>query len=378
MKKLNARIIILLVFFAVIAFPMISGHLHLIESGKLNGYNGATADTGFTLERWWSGAYQESKTQYLNDSISLRPDLVRMNNELDYLAFGKLHANDVSMGKNGYLYEWPYISAWYGLDYIGRAAAIEKLRKLRYIQDTLARAGKTILLAFAPSKARYYPENLPPNTTNLLVGPNNYTLIKGLCDTMGIQYCDFNGLFLSLKGKTRHPLYYKSGIHWSYYGTDIAMDTLHRYINRISRWRIPAMSWDDKETKETDEPEGTDNDIESSLNLIWPHEKEKFYYNLLHFDTAGSKPPKVLFISDSYYWIILYRHIPESCYKSWEAWFYFNDIWTKDGAIGKISGQPWIDRLKDKDVIIIMATEFNLIDLGYGFIDKAYVKLGGR
>src|SRR4051812_6256237 len=105
LPKLNIRALILGFLFLVLALPGLNLLFPFIESGKLLGDVHLAPDTSFTTGAWLAGRYQQQKEKYFNDNIGFRPDFVRLNNELDYLLFQKLHAADVVLGQHGYLFE---------------------------------------------------------------------------------------------------------------------------------------------------------------------------------------------------------------------------------------------------------------------------------
>lgn len=118
-KKTQKGILIFLLL--VLAAPGLNSMFNIVQSAGLQGAIVPEKDTTFSIEAWWTGGYQHQKEKYLNDNIGLRPDLVRLNNQLDYFLFKKLHAQQVVLGKNQELFEDGYIKAYYGQDYIGTA-----------------------------------------------------------------------------------------------------------------------------------------------------------------------------------------------------------------------------------------------------------------
>lgn len=362
--------------------PMLNHLTGIIESGKLAGDVRLARDTTFSIRDWMNGSYQQQKEAYLNDSTGFRPDLVRLNNELDYRLFRKLHARDVVIGKNGYLYEGGYIRAYNGEDFLGNAEISSRLSKLRYIQDTLAKAGKFFAFVLVPSKGRYYPEYFPAGMYHP-TDSTNYTVMRNKCAAMGINYLDLNGYFLSLKASTPHPLFSKQGIHWTYYGSDFGADSLNHYLEKSMKIDIPDMHFG--EVTCTPLAEGSDNDIAQGLNLIWPFSREEFCYNQHSFDNdaANKKKPSIIFISDSFFWAFIHEGIPTNCYKDWECWFYFNEIWDQDaisgtGPIRYIKDTDWTANISKSNAVLLFLTECNLAVLGNGFIEEAYAKYGGK
>ena len=150
----------LVVLFTVLAAPLIQHYFPFITSGPLYGFNADAPDEVFNWDKWWDGSYQEKKGRYLNDHIGFRADLIRLNNQLDYSLLNKLHSWKVVEGKDHYLFMDTYINGYYGRDYVGYTAILEKLVKLKALSDTFERLGKSLILIHAPAKEFMYPENI--------------------------------------------------------------------------------------------------------------------------------------------------------------------------------------------------------------------------
>src|SRR5579872_5788725 len=105
--------------FVILLLPLIQQYFHFITSGPLYGYSQESPDVSFSWDEWWSRKYQDQKSQYLNDNIGFRPDLVRFNNQWDYYFFKKLHSWKVVEGTNHNLYMDTYIDDYFGRNYMG-------------------------------------------------------------------------------------------------------------------------------------------------------------------------------------------------------------------------------------------------------------------
>ncbi len=375
---LDVRSILFGFLMLVLCLPALNLYLPFVESGKLAGDVRNAPDTAFTPESWFAGRYQQKKDHFFNDQIGFRPDLVRINNQIDYFLFRKLHAGGVVLGKDQYLYEAGYINAYNGEEYLGHERILNQLSKLRYIQDTLARAGKPLVMAFIPSKGRYFPEYFPEKMQAPRTRLTNYEVMQAMCDSLGINNIDLNGWFRSIKARAPHPLFSKQGIHWTRLGAELAADTLNRYLETLLHIDILDMHIEKVEC--TPEPRG-DNDIAQGLNLIWPITTETLCYNHIRYDedSATKTKPSVIFISDSFFWTFIGQGIPHHCYKDWGMWYYFREIWDEStGPLKMIETTDWMKIIDTSDALVLFFTEPNLPNLGYGFIDQAFIKFGGK
>lgn len=261
---------------------------YFVEPIELEPLKGAITDpvkSDFTLKKWFSGAYQEQEEKYLNESFGFRALFVRINNQLTFNIFKKAKAKGVIIGKNGYLFEEHYIESYYGEDFIGVDSIRHRMERLKYIQNRLAKMNKTLLMVFAPGKASFYPEFIPDELKRVKK-ITNYEQHLRMAKKMGINYIDFNRYFMDHKRSSPYPLYPKHGIHWSYYGSCLAADSIVKYLERIRKIDMPNITWN---KVEMDNPRENDYDIGDGLNLLFTLKGEKLAYPVLQFEHGKDK-----------------------------------------------------------------------------------------
>jgi hypothetical protein len=373
--KTRNRILLALLF--IIFLPWLQQAFSFVESGKLNGAITDAPNVDFTWKGWWDGSYQQKKNAYLNDSFGFRPDLVRFHNQLNFWLFKKLYADKVVIGTHNVFYEKSYIDEYCGTGYEGDSIAREKLTKLKAIQDTLTRLGKTFVLVYAPSKAYYFPNNFPEDLQCAPTQMSNYHAFRRIGDSLHLNQIDCNGWFVSMRDKAGGMVMSKSGIHWTYFGAIIAADSIIRYIDKARNIDMPMLKWN-----KIDVGEGLSQelDILQATNLIFPVIHELYSHPEIIPDTGVNKvKPKTIFLGDSYLWTFAYNNVMKTCSTDWEFWYYNNDVWTQNVFDGKeqlkhINNYDWFQSLMQRDCIIMMYTEPNLWNLGNGFIEDTYAK----
>src|ERR1700722_3672160 len=148
-SSLLLRNIIFLVLLAVLIVPVVQNNLNLADVNPLQGAIIKTPDTSFSFRSWFRGDFQSQKEKYLNEEFGLRNIFYRANNQLEFNLFNKANAKGVVIGKDNYLYEERYINAACALDTIGLDSISLRMRKFKYLQDTLAKLNKTLILVFA-------------------------------------------------------------------------------------------------------------------------------------------------------------------------------------------------------------------------------------
>ena len=365
---------ILFFIFAVLLLPLVQKSLPFIKSKGLDGEFIIAADTVFTPRGWFDGSYWNKKSRYLNDNMGLRPDIIRLNNEIDYDLFGKIHSEWRLFCENNCVFQDMYIYSYLGRDYNGYPYIHEKVRKLKAIQDTLARLGKFLVFVQSPCKAFYYPENFPGEFKDTAHGPTNYATYTRLADSMGLNLIDFNKWFVSMKDTSKELLYPKQGLHWSVYGSWLAADSLTRYIERQRHISMIHPYWDT--LIHTQKPRFTDDDITKTMNLIFPVTTETFTYPAIKYKGAkNSTKPDVIYIGDSFFFPWMYQGYLDSTNGNWQLWYYYNVLVNRYVPMSSwhmLDDNYCIDQINKTDGIVVMFTSRNLDKLAKDFVEKTY------
>lgn len=353
----------------VLIIPFIQGKLHFMELAPLKGSVILPGETPFTFKSWFSGEYQEQQEAYLNETFGFRNLFVRINNQLAFSVFNKAKANGVIVGKKNYLYEENYIKAYFGTDFIGNDSINNRMQRLKFIQDTLAKLNKTMMLVFAAGKGSFYPEYFPDKVKREK-GVTNYEKHVELAQNLGLKFIDFNKYFVEQKGKSKYPLYPQYGIHWSYYGMSLAADSMIRFIEKTRNIDMPDLYWD---AIELAPPKISDYDIADGMNIKFRLKTfDMAYPNLQIQASEGKTRPSVLMIADSYYWDMFNFGISKA-FSNDHFWYYNKQVYPDSFKSPLETSQLDLRaQIAQHDVIIIMATEANLPGFGWGFIENVY------
>jgi len=325
----------------------------------------------FSLPQWFSGDYQTSMEKHLNDTYGFRNLSVRLNNQLEYSLFKKINAEDVVMGKNNYLFVHNYIRAYYGLDFIGEDKIRERSERIKFIQDTLAKLNKTLIIVFAPGKASFFPEYIPDSCRRPIGETNNNFYVKE-ANSLGINYIDFKRYFIENKYKSKYPLYPQYGVHWSYYGTCLATDSLIKYIEYKRHINMPHIYWNQIDVKNN--LAFYDYDVADGMNLLFRFKCNNMAYPRVQFQpAAGKTKPSVLVVGDSHYFGMTSLGISHAFSNSSAFWYYNREVYN-DSTQGTepVSQLNLKNEIAKHDVFIIVSTESTISDIGWGFIENVY------
>jgi SGNH hydrolase-like domain, acetyltransferase AlgX len=365
---------VLITVFALLFLPVFQSLFPFIESKALNGEFAIAPNVEFSIRSWLDSDYAAKKTAYLNDNMGLRSDLIRLNNQVDFSLFDKIHSEWRLMGDHHCVFQDVYIYSYLGRDYDGYDYIHSESLKLKAIQDTFTKLGKTFMFVHSPCKAFFYPEFLPDDFRELHRGPTNYESYKRMADSLGINQIDFNAWFVGIKPVSKEILYPRQGFHWSMYGALIAGDSMVRYIERQRRISMVHPVW--TEIEHTQRPRNSDDDIQRSMNLIWPYITETLAYpNVSYRSATGVARPSIIFIGDSFLFQWMDDGVLNNSYTNWQIWYYNHVLISHDVPFGSwhpLDDAYRIDQMNKADCIVLMFTSRNMSKLSFGFIDFAY------
>ena len=350
--------------------PMAQQITHFFDVSKLNGSIKKTEFPSFNQESWFSESFQSQFEKYFSQNFGFANSFIRFENQLQFSLFNIAKANGVIIGKNNYLYEKSYIDAYYGDDFLGKEVIKEQFYKLKKLQDTLASFDIKLLVIYAPGKGSFYPEFIPDylkserKITNL-----EYSLI--MADSLKIDHIDLSTWFIKMKDTSRYCLYPKTGIHYSFYGARLAVDTIVSYCKLKYGFNLPEISW--SEIKLNKNLKNTDKDIERGMNILFDIDNIEMPYQDIKIGAQDSTTPKVIVVADSYYWQLHNMGMSTRIFSKGEFWFYSKQVYPK-----RNNKDTWVNdfnlkkEILSKDLIMLLTTEPVLKRKYWSFIDKAY------
>lgn len=372
MKILEKILVILIIL--VLALPAIQKEYPFAKLEKLGGDFVLAEKPTFTCASWYSGNFQSEYDIYLEDHIGFRDFLVRLTNQIDYGLYRIPHADGIIVGKNDQLFEYDYIRAFMGEDFIGEENIDRKIRKLKFIQEHLKEVKNIdLVLVFEPDKVSFFPESIPDLYLDHVSSNTNFDSFLKKAIEYDVKFIDFKAYFNSLKGTTQYPLYPQYGIHWSIYGMSYAADSLVSYIENIRDIDLPEYYIDSLQVDQ--KSRRPDYDIGKTLNLLFRlHEKNKLAYPIYRFEEKPNiEKPNVLAIADSYYWNIFNTRIPKNLFQKENFWYFYKQIYPDFYSAPKnVSDINLQEEIEKQDVIFLMITARFLFKFGWNFIEDTY------
>ena len=366
---MNKFIFYFLIF--ILLLPVIEYNIQISGCKPLSGAYIPKPDIKLSVNKWFSSEYQNTKEEYIKDNLGFKPFFVRSYNQLTYSLFKIANNPQGIVGKDNYLYLTEYIYNQTGQNYIGDEAINKKVQNLKYLQNFFKAKNITLLTAFLPSKASFYPEYIPDYFKKY--PKSNYSAFIEAYDSLGLNYIDLNKYFLEIKDTTSIPLFPKNGLHWTSYGMAIGMDTLIKTIEHYKNIDLPDFSWK-KPIKLSAENHKPDFDEEELMNLLFELPREKMPYPEFVYNSKNKTKPKTLVICDSYYWQPYEQYVHHNVFDFGGFWFYFNtarQVENNKETVTPVDSIDLVTKLLDQDVIVLFASQATLHLFPYDFDSKA-------
>ena len=372
MKRYKQTLIFLI--FGIMLMPFTNQCLNYIESVGLHGYFTNAEDTVFTWQGWFSESYQKKKGAYLNDHTGFRADLVRLSGQIDFSIFKDVNYGGATTTRDGNIYYDDYLESYNGFDYVGHAAIVQYMAKLKALQDTFSKLGKTFIFVYAPNKAYFYLERMPNKYRCYQPGPTNFADFLHTGDSLGINQIDFNDWLANKSGRTTDSIFTKQGIHWTIYGSLLAADSLIRYLECKRGVNLTHPKW--TEVEHTDKGRFADNDMCDIVNLALPMTTEQFTYPKVVFKSdSTTKKPNIIILGDSFSETMLFNDVVPNVFNDWQIWVKMVGFHDKGGhpmSENTMNKIDWKKEIDHTDCFVLLSTTTNLPKFGWGFIDQAY------
>lgn len=339
----------------VFAVIFLQGKYHFVDIKQLNGAEERIEKPKFSFTSCKNGEYQAGIERYSKENFGFRESLIRFYHQYLYSLFGKDATKGFVTGKDGMLFEESYILSYTGQTFVGKEKVDEVSSRIKLIQDMLAARNVTLLTVLAPGKASFYPELIPDYYLEKANETNNYKEYVNDFDSIGINYIDFNRYFCNMKDTASKAIYCNLGAHWTIYAASLAMDSLTGYMESKTGKKHAHLAFDGFTI--SDSLINQDDDIYKSMNLMFPLKHNRIDNPILKFN-EGYKP-KVLAISDSYWWTVWAWNvaIPQNIFSDGGFWFYNTTIYPERNPVQSINDIDYRREIEEQEFVLLVCTE---------------------
>jgi len=341
---------------------------HPFKLKPLGGVTYATEKPQLNLANFASGQYQSNAEQYSRENFGFREWHIRLYNQFRHSLFGQTTNQFVVKGNDDKTYfEESYVISYTGETYLGEEMIQNNTKQLKLIQDMLRTKGTTLLPVFVLGKASYYPELIPDKYIAKRHETNNYQEYLKAFAEQDVEMIDFNRWFCEHKGTEAHTIYCNLSAHWTVYAASLAMDSLVNYMESKTQQRQARFHIDGFDNTYL---MSQDDDLYNMMNLMFPIKHNTVDQPQFSF-TEGYKP-KVLALSDSYWWTVYAWDValPQNLFSNGGFWFYNKTIYPERDPIQNVESVDYKQEIENQEFVLLVCTEATNHLWPYGFIER--------
>lgn len=380
MKKKGLYMVLCALLMVLLLAPMVQQQAHPFKLKKLNGAIVKVEKPELTLEAYRDVSYQSKLESYIGANFGFHEWVIRLYNQYLWL-FRKTYAADVVVGKDKWLYGVTSVKNHYrqaSYEFADTNEEMEQMlgkdvERLKKVQDLLEQRGIKCFFLVCPSKDILYPEYLP-EYGEWVMGDGLVALdycLKAF-DEQGVNYLDLCTWFAQIKDSVDYPIFPRTGLHWSDAASVYAADTLIRYMEQLTGKNLPNLQIGPLFESETWYP---DNDLERSMNLMWPIQPNtNLYTSASVIPDSTAQPLSLLTIGDSFYWNFGFTLPMDKLFKTHHHWYYFSSVHF-DPEHTSVDQINLLDEFSHTDVVMLCYNASKLYGFNHGFLSRAQVEL---
>ncbi len=353
---------------------------------KLHGVTNTPPPVTWSWTEFRQGKVAHEIEDWYNVRVGLRNFWVALDNQVTYSFFGELPpraegATQIIVGPHDWLFEEGYLqnSVKPGSWKPDEVKAV--VRRLRSVQEKLARRGIPLLLVVAPSKAEVYPEHMPAaflggrDPRNYVT---NYELLRPQLRAAGINLYDGPERFAAWKAAGEHDLFPRSGSHWSYFSAAHVLQELRLQLNPMMRRPLPEIKI---AATPVGPPRVTDRDLLDLANLLvsapYAHPL-RFPVITPQYAVPPERLPRILWVNDSFGLVLIDQLYAAHAMQPTESLYYFGTLQDQPNALHvpgatktniPVAKIDWEKFLKSYDAVVIVWTEIAVDFEAWGFVE---------
>ena len=169
----------------------------------------------------WNPDYLSDVMDWFSDHFYLRQELVSANNWLTAHLFGTSGAENVILGREGWLYYADTLADYTGLAQLTDRELFCMTNNLALMAEYAENSGREFLFVIAPNKNSLYPQFMPDY--GVTAQTRDAQRLYGLLEERQVPYGDLYSVFAD----TGEILYFAHDSHWNSVGAALAADVIN-------------------------------------------------------------------------------------------------------------------------------------------------------
>ena len=233
MKRRIAYYIFIAAFFAVCIIPS-AGMLLFGESEAAANEILAERPSLYAEDGAFNQNITDDLTSYIADRFAFRQEFITVYAKLQAAIFKESAAEDVVLGKDGWLFYSDTADDYLHRGTISRRSAQGIGRTLALMQQYAQEQGTKFVFTVAPNKNSLYPEYMP-NVGKPADAQKNLELLEESLKSHGVEYADLTAAF-----EDQPVLYHRLDSHWNNRGAALGLQCITQKLG------VSAYPWFDE------------------------------------------------------------------------------------------------------------------------------------
>lgn len=297
------------ILMVLLFLPLAQEHLGLFKMKPLNGVFIPADVPELTYENYATGKWQQQVEPYIAENFGFREPIIRLYNQYVYDFFHKTYSNEITVGKDGWLYQKDGVIQYFGLKGQHHGLTNEQFkenldietRSLVKIRAILKEYGVELMTFTLPVKSYLYPEHLWPQRyvdTTFDAGVYYEQRLK----EASFPHINMTPWFEDIRDDYPFTLFYEKGSHWAS-GAVIGIDSVVRFMETLKGEHFPRIVMGEPYEVPEAEVSPRDKDLAELLNICRePKQRMPLYEIPVTIETdSATVYPNVLFVGSSYY-----------------------------------------------------------------------------
>lgn len=369
---------VIVLFLTVLYLPFVLGLVSKAGAWAcdvpLKGFTDSTEKPAFSAGSFLKGEFQKNFTKWYEASFKPRGVITKTYATIRYHCF---NLGNRFIGYNKDIYDMGYINAEWCINGYADYSKEEHQKnmqdyvgKLQILQDKLKRFDKQLYVCIAPSKANFYPENIPQKYKAIAdknAVPSTVYFSQLIAET------DIPHLICrDQKDTLQYPAFYTTGVHWS---RTFEQETSARIIRELSE--ITGKNYRNimlGEVKQSSIPFWWDSDVYDLLN-VWNKIKNGTYYEYMASREYAEDYNKIrILVHGDSFGMGIKKDILD-LYPYETVWYanraqYVMDEKGKMTKLDSWEGFDFSTCLDNIDAVLLETVEPEIQQYGYGFVDR--------
>ena len=372
MKEQRTRLLFIVIFFLILCYPLYG---YLFDSAfTLSGVTAEAELIDVNLQSVMDGSFQSSLNTWIENHFPGRGMLIKLRSQLRYTFLNESANSNVVVGKDKYLFETAYIEHELSIRTVEENQMNDTISKLEQLQDLLNEEGKELYLFITPSKAYFCKDKIPYYYFSLAGDTrNDYQVFTEKLSDSDLLYFDGHAYIEQYDGPDlMAPVFYSTGIHWSFPWGYSAAKAFSEFITENSKWNLSTL---ELTVTETDEPNWPDADLYQSLNLLVKPLGIQYYTAKLSIIEEKDRP-NVFMRGGSFMGQSLSGLISAGVFEKnihFENNFYFTNQYSETSTLPSYTAYDEMEILREyiseSNILILEVNEDNIGGLAFELVD---------